>query len=350
MILPQTYPVVLVLMILSMICLGSWVSMFKLAGKWRFELFYFDFAIGLALAAVIFAFTVGNLGFDGFNFLDDLQHAGKRQWMFGFLAGVIFNFANMMLMAAVSVAGISVAFPMAMAFAMIVGTLMTAISRSGNNMMLMALGCLLLLTSVVVNALAYRFLGLQQHEEQARAGQAKSTRRPSSAKGVILSMVSGVLLGSFGPLLDKARAGEVGLGPYALGAMFAAGIVLTTPVFNVFFMNLPVEGDPVDFAMFFSTKLTQHLLGLLGGILWFTGVLAAMISGSVPDQIQGGQVLRAILLQSWPLLAALWGILVFRELKGAEGRVKIMSFLMLVLFACGMTMIALAPVYVAIKN
>jgi len=348
MILPQTYDVVLVLMILSLICLGSWASMFKLAGKWRFELFYFDFAVGLALAAVIFAFTVGNLGFDGFNFLDDLQHAGKRQWLFGFLAGVIFNFANMMLMAAVSVAGISVAFPMAMPIAMIVGTLMAAIS--GNNLMLMALGCLLLLTSVVVNALAYRFLGLQRHEQQARAGQAKSTRRPSSAKGVILSMVSGVLLGSFSPLLDKARTGEVGLGPYALAAMFAAGIVLTTPVFNVFFMNLPVEGDPVDFAMFFSSTLKQHLLGVLGGILWFTGVLAAMISGSVPDQIQGGQVLRAILLQSWPLLAALWGILVFRELKGAEGRVKIMSFLMLVLFACGMTMIALAPVYVAIKN
>src|SRR5215472_17070660 len=119
MILPQTYDVVLVLIL---ICLGSWASMFKLAGKWRFELFYFDFAVGLALAAVIFAFTVGNLGFDGFNFLDDLQHAGKRQWLFGLLAGVIFNFANMLLMAAVSVSGLAVAFPMGMGMALLLGT------------------------------------------------------------------------------------------------------------------------------------------------------------------------------------------------------------------------------------
>src|ERR1041385_3329288 len=115
MILPQTYPLVLTLLILSFVCLGSWPAMFKMAGKWRFELFYFDFAFGLIVAALIYAFTVGNLGFDGFNFLDDLQHAGKRQWLFGFLAGVIFNFANMLLMGAVSVAGMSIAFPMSMA-------------------------------------------------------------------------------------------------------------------------------------------------------------------------------------------------------------------------------------------
>jgi glucose uptake protein len=337
-------------MILSLLCLGSWAAMFKLAGKWRFELFYFDFAVGLALAALIYAFTVGNLGFDGFSFLDDLQHAGKRQWLFGFLAGVIFNFANMLLMAGVSVAGLSVAFPMSMGVAMLVGTLMSVIARAGANPLLMGVGCLLLFTSVLVNALSYRFLGLQQHEEQARAGQAKSTRRPSSAKGVIISMVSGVLMGSFGPLLEKARAGEVGLGPYALAAMFACGVFLTTPVFNIFFMNLPVEGDPVDLAMFFELNLKQHLLGFFAGMLWFTGVLSAMITGSVPDQIQGDQVSRAILLQAWPLLAALWGILVFRELKGAEGRIKFMSLLMLALFLCGMAMIALAPIYVAVKS
>src|SRR3982751_2589140 len=108
MILPQSYTGVLILMILSLLCLGSWASAFKFAGKWRFELFYFDFAVGLLIAAIIYAFTVGNLGYDGFSFLDDLQHAGKRQWMYGFMAGMIFNLGNMLLLAAVSVAGISV--------------------------------------------------------------------------------------------------------------------------------------------------------------------------------------------------------------------------------------------------
>src|SRR5206468_3004660 len=110
---------------------------------WRFELFYFDFALGLIVAAVVYAFTVGNLGFDGFSFLDDLQHAGKRQWLFGFLAGVIFNFANMLLMAAVSVAGMSVAFPMSIAISVLVGTAIAAIARSAGNPILIAIGCLL---------------------------------------------------------------------------------------------------------------------------------------------------------------------------------------------------------------
>src|ERR1035441_6828628 len=122
MILPQSYPAVLFLMVLSLLCLGSWASLFKFAGKWRFELFYLDFAIGLLLASVIFAFTLGNIGYDGFNFLDDLQHAGKRQWMYIFIAGLIFNFGNMLLMAAVSVAGLSVAFPMGMGGALLLGS------------------------------------------------------------------------------------------------------------------------------------------------------------------------------------------------------------------------------------
>jgi len=122
MILPQSYPAVLFLMVLSLLCLGSWASFFKFAGRWRFELFYLDFAIGLLLASVIYAFTVGNLGYDGFNFIDDLQHAGKRQWMYVFIAGLIFNFGNMLLMGAVSVSGLAVAFPMGLGVALLLAT------------------------------------------------------------------------------------------------------------------------------------------------------------------------------------------------------------------------------------
>jgi glucose uptake protein len=350
MILPQTYPVVLALMILSALCLGSWASMFKLAGKWRFELFYFDFALGLILAALTYGFTVGNLGYDGFNLIDDLQHAGKRQWLYGFLAGLIFNIANMLLMAAVSVAGMAVAFPMAMGIAILMATGMGAAAGAAGNPMLLMLGCLLLFTSVLVNAISYRLMDHARHEAQARAGQAKSTRRPSSMKGIIVAAVSGVLMGSFNPLLDKARAGEVGLGPYALAGMFALGVFVTTPVFSVFFMNLPVEGDPVDFAAFFGSTLKQHLLGIFAGVIWCTGMVAGMVSGSVPDAILGAPVPRFLLGQSWPLLAALWGILVFREFKGADVRVKIMSVLMLVLFLCGLGMIGMAPIYMVGKS
>jgi glucose uptake protein len=131
MIVPQAEAVALFLLILSALCLGSWVNLYKLAGKWPFELFYFDFAFGLMLTALIYAFTVGNWGYDGFNFVDDLMHAGKHQWLYAFVAGVIFNLANMLLMAAVSVAGMALAFPIAMGVALLIATIVTYLTRVG---------------------------------------------------------------------------------------------------------------------------------------------------------------------------------------------------------------------------
>src|SRR5436309_4511562 len=133
MILPQTNTLVMALMVLSLLLLGAWASMFKAAGKWRFELFYFDFAFGLLIAALVFAFTLGDLGYDGFSFLDDLQHAGKRQWVFCFMAGMIFNLGNMLLLAATSVAGMSVAFPLALGTGLLVSTLVGLAAKPTGN-------------------------------------------------------------------------------------------------------------------------------------------------------------------------------------------------------------------------
>jgi len=349
MILPQTYPVVLALMILSLVCLGSWAAMFKLAGRWRFELFYLDFAVGLIAAAAIYGFTVGNLGFDGFNFLDDLQHAGKRQWLFAFLAGVIFNLANMLLIAAVSVAGMAVSFALGIGIAVLVGTGLAAASRPPSNTLMLTLGCILMLTCVVVAAASDRMLEIARHEVLARAGRATSTRRPSSIKGILLAAVAGVLMGVYSPLLEKARGGEVGMGPYALTAMFALGAFFTSPIFDIFFMNLPVQGEPLDFGMIVNTSAKQHLLGLLSGVIWCTGALAAMVAASVPDEIRAGPVLSYMLEHSWPVLAALWGILAFREFKEGDARVSILGVLMLVLFLCALGMIALGPLNIAGK-
>ena len=343
MILPQSYPAVLFLMVLSLLCLGSWASLFKFAGKWRFELFYLDFAIGLLLASVIFAFTLGNIGYDGFNFLDDLQHAGKRQWMYIFIAGLIFNLGNMLLMAAISACGLALAFPMGMGMALLFGTGLGIAGRPAGNSLLLGMGCLLILTSILVNAVSYRMMGVARHEALARAGQAKSTRRPRPLKGIVLALAAGLLIGGFTPLLDKARQGDLGLGPYAIGFIFAFGVFFSSFVYDIFFMNLPVEGDPVEFGGYLNGRLKQHLAGLVSGVVWYAGIVLAWVCTSVPEVIQGGPMLHFMLAQGSPVLAALWGILVFREFKDSDVRVKLLGTLMLVLLLCGMAMIGLAP-------
>src|ERR1039458_392504 len=343
MILPQSYPAVLFLMVLSLLCLGSWASFFKFAGKWRFELFYLDFAIGLLLASLVYAFTVGNIGYDGFSFIDDLQHAGKRQWMYIFLAGLIFNLGNMLLMAAVSVAGLSVAFPMGMGVALLMGSGLGLAGGPAGNATLLGLGCVLIVTSIVVNAVSYRIMGVARHEVLARAGKAKSTRRPSPLKGIVLAVLAGVLIGVFTPLVQKAREGEQGLGPYALGFIFAFGIFFSSFVFDIFFMNLPVEGEPLEFGGYLKGHLRQHLAGLGSGFVWYTGLLLAWGCTSVPAAVQGEPILLFIMAQLSPILAALWGIVVFREFKNSDVRVKLLGTLMLVLFLCGVAMIGLAP-------
>src|SRR5690242_5940012 len=171
MILPQTYFATLVLMLFAMLCWGSWANTFKLAGKWRFELFYFDYAFGVFLAALVYALTVGSLGFDGFSFLDDLMHSGKRQWFYGFTGGVVFNLANMLLVAAISVAGLAVAFPVGIGMALVIGVVWNyALKPQGNPVLLFA-GCAVIVAAIITDALAYRALGAIKFEELARAGK-----------------------------------------------------------------------------------------------------------------------------------------------------------------------------------
>jgi glucose uptake protein len=345
MILPQTYAAALFLMILSMLCWGSWANTYKAVGKWRFELFYFDYSFGLLLAALILAFTVGSMGFDGFTFTDDMLHAGKRQWFYGFVAGVIFNLANLLLTAAISVAGMAVAFPIGIGIALIEGVVINYIIRPVGNPFMLFVGCALVVTAIIVDAAAYRFMAVIRHEELARAGMAKSTRKPTSTKGIILSVASGVLMGLFFPIVAKGQAGELGLGPYAIAVVFAAGVFFSTFVFNLFFMNLPVEGEPLDIFDYFKGSLRAHLMGILGGAIWCIGAVAAFAAASAPPEVHVGHAVSYAMGQGATLVSALWGILVWKEFQGGDTRVKALLLLMLLLFAAGLTMVSLAPVF-----
>jgi len=341
MILPETYLTAVLVMILGIVCWGSWTNTFKLAGKWRFELYYFDFALGLLAASLLLAYTLGNMGFDGFSFSDDLMHAGKRQWMFGFLGGVVFNFANMLLMAAIALTGMAVAFPIGFGAALLVLVTIDYLIKPFGNPVLLFGGCGLVVGAMAVGAQAFGMLNRQRHEALAKAGKARSLRRPGSAKGVVVSIVSGLIMGSFFPLAALAQEGETGLGPYSTAVVLAVGALISTFVFNLFFMNLPLEGEPVEPREYILGTPAQHLWGILGGALWCVGAVAVFIGASSIPTMNFGLSSYVMALGAG-LVSALWGLLVWKEFKGAELKMKLLPAVMLVLFGCGLALVCLA--------
>jgi len=347
MILPHTDSSLIFLTIICMLCWGTWPVFYKMARKYRFELFYFDFAVGLGVLALIGAFTFGSLGFDGFNFADDLMNARRQTWLFGFLAAVIFNFGNMLTLAAVSVAGMAVAFPLAFGVALVAGAWMDYLGHPGISAAVLAGGTLLILLSAILNGSAYSHLKILQHEALARAGKAKSTRRPSSAKGIVLAVVGGLVMGTFAPLLLRAQDPDIGVGPYALLFLFAVGVAISTFVFNLFFMNLPVEGEPLEIADYFKTTFRNHSFGLVSGAIWGIGALAGFVVATPKGDVHLGAPLGPLVGQAGPIVAALWGLLVWKEFKGGDTRVKAFAALMLVLFAGGLAVFSWAPLWAA---
>ncbi len=358
MVLPETYITALLLAILSMICWGSWANTVKLAGKWRFELFYWDYALGVLIAAVVAAFTFGSLGFDSTTngrvmpFMDDLLDTGKRNLVLGFAGGIVFNLANMLLVAAISVAGMSVAFPVGIGLALIIGVVWNYVLKPQGSPVFLFGGVALVIAAIIVDALAYRALSLAKARKNIKAGLTKTVVPKASWKGILLSIASGLLMGSFYPLVEMGKTSGGGLGPYAVGFVFCAGIFVSTFFFNLFFMNMPVEGEPVEILDYFKGTKKQHFMGLFGGLIWATGTLSNFVVSSAGDPRSSGgaapllgPAISYALGQGATLISALWGLLVWKEFRGADAHVKGLIAAMLVLFGAGLAMISVAPLY-----
>jgi glucose uptake protein len=336
MILPASYTAALILLIAGMIGWGMWANLFKAAGgKWRFELFYFDFAIGMVLAATLLALTAGSLGFDGFSFADDLRLAGKRQDLFGFSAGLIFNLGNMLLLGAVSITGMAVAFPAAMGCELIVAGFWNFALNPGGNAKLLVLGAAVVAAAIVFDILAFKTWS-------AAAAALKSRKRKASLKGVFLSLGGGLLLGSFAPLIQMGRAGENGLGPYSIGFIFSIGVLFSTFVFNLFFMNLPVQGGPIEMREYFRAKLARHGLGIAGGMVWYIGMIASLVAGRLEGKAQVSPLVSYVLGQGGIVIATLCGLFLWREYADADDSVKVRLGLMFVLLLAGIGVLSSA--------
>jgi glucose uptake protein len=334
-IIPGSYAGVLILLLLGMLGWGMWANTFKATGsKWRFELFYFDFAIGVALAATVLALTAGSLGFDGFSFTDDLRLAGKRQDFFAFGAGLIFNLGNMLLLAAASVAGLTVAFPVAMGFAVIVAAIWNFALNPGGNTAFLFIGAAVVLGAIVLDVLAFKTWSTARlpAETQPRKGK---FRRKASLRGVFLSLAGGLLLGSFAPLVRMGGAGDNGLGPYSFGFVFAIGVLFSTFVFNLFFMNLPVKGEPADIGEYLRAQMKLHALGMAGGILWYTGMIATLVNGRVEGAARVAPTVSYAFAQGGIVIALLCGFFFWREFEGADATVKTRLGLMVFLLVVG---------------
>ena len=340
--LPQTYLLNLLVMIAGALLLGSWASAYQTAGKWRFELFYVDFALGAMLAILIYAFTAGDLGFDGFSIMDDLSHARKRQLLFGFLGGVVFNLGNLFLVAAISVGGMSLAFPVSLGLTVLVGVVVGPALRQSANPAWLAAGCVAIAVSVVLNVQAHQAMVRRRYAAAGPAGKRRGA--PSGLKGPALAAVSGLLLSGAMPLVDNARAEETGLGPYALLLMMGVGMLVSSFVYILFFMNLPVEGEPLEVADLLKTRPKVHLLGVLAGILWATGALANLLpqAQNLPQEAHLSAALVFGLTQASAIVAALWGLAVWHDLRDGNGGAKGRGAAMLLLYAGGVAAISVA--------
>jgi glucose uptake protein len=363
MMIPGTYFVALLLTVISMLCWGSWANTMKLAGKWRFELYYFDYTFGVVVCSLIAAFTFGSIDSApadmpgmSLSFADNMSISSRSAMAWAAAGGIIFNLANLLLVAAISVAGLSVAFPVGIGVALIVGVILNYIIKPAGNPTLLFGGVAVVLMAIVVTALAHaahakaRAVSVEA-EPQAVAG-ARAVQRPSGQrggssplKGIILSLVAGLLMGAFYPLVEMSKKGDLGLGPYAAAFCFSMGILFSTPLFNLFFMNVPVEGDPLSIVEYFKGTSKQHLLGLAGGIIWCVGTIANFVASSAPPSVNVGPAVSYAIGQGATLISTLWGLVVWKEFAGATPAVSGRLLLMLILFIAGLAMLSMAPLY-----
>ncbi len=350
MILPDSYVQALILALVSMFCWGTWANTRKLTGNWRFELFYFDYAFGVAITMLIVALTLGSMGFDGLTFSDELMIGSKRRMILAVASGVVFNLANMLLVAAISIAGMAVAFPVGIGLAFVIGVVLNyAINPQGNAGFLFS-GASLVFGAIIFCSLAYRELARQRSLEAIAAGQTRSTKVATGAKGLIVSAVAGILMGFFYPLVELAKEGETGLGPYTVACLFGLGVLGSTFVFNVYFMNLPIEGEPIGIKPYFSAPKAYHVWGLLGGILWAIGGAANFVASSAPETVQVGPAISYALGQGATMISAVWGVFVWKEFAGSSHRARLLLACMFLLFLGGLTLVSIAPLFAPLAH
>lgn len=320
---PPSLGIALLMMATSAICWGSWANTYKGVKNYRFELFYWDYAIGIFLVSLILALTMGSSGHDSSSFLSNLHSADNSNIVNALIGGALFNLANLLLVAAIDMAGLAVAFPISIGIALVVGVVLSYALQPKGNAMFLALGVACAFIAVVLDGKAY--------------GNLAAAGRSISKKSIVTCVVSGILMGLWAPFMTHAMTRGNPLGPYSAAVFLTLGALLSCFIWNVYFMKHPLVGEPVSFGGFFRGPASGHLLGLLGGFIWGTGTVFNLVAGSFT-----GVAISYAIGQSAPMVAALWGILAWREFENSGSRAKLYLALMFVFYAMAIFLVARA--------
>ncbi len=328
MFIPEIYAIALAMMILTMICWGSWPNTQKLCRGWRFELFYWDYVWGVLLVSLLLGLTFGSTDpASPVSFLRNLRAADARHLAYALTAGIVYNVANLLIVGAIAIAGMAVAFPVGIGIALVVGSVLNYILKPAANPLLLFGGVALVCIAIVLDALAYRSL----------TGDVKV-----STKGIVLSVAGGVLMGLFYPVVVKATTGEGGLGPYTVAFVLAIGVALCNFPLNYLFMRRPVSGPPVEVRDYFQAHGAWHFWGLLGGVIWGVGTISNFVA-SFARMV--GPAASYALGQGATMVGAIWGVFVWNEFRGANRGAKRLLVFMFIFFIAGLVCVALAPVF-----
>lgn len=328
----NSYAVAVLLCVITMICWGSWGNAQKLASKnWRYELFYWDYTIGILLFSILMAFTLGSIGSSGRSFLEDLGQADLSNLGSAIVGGVIFNASNILLSASVSIAGMAVAFPLGVGLALVLGVFINYFSAPKGDPTLLFIGVALIVVAIIMNGIA------------AGKNNAQS-KNDDRKKGIYLAAVAGILMSFFYRFvaaamdLDNFESPQAGMiTPYTAFFIFAVGIFISNFIFNTFVMKKPFVGSTVSYSEYFKGSLSTHMVGILGGCIWALGTLFSYIAAG-----KAGSAISYALGQGAPMIAAIWGIFVWKEFKGAPKSVNTLLLLMFILFVAGLSLIVVS--------
>jgi glucose uptake protein len=337
--------------VITMLCWGSWANTQKAVGKrWRFELFYWDYVFGVFVASLLFAFTFGSIGDNGRSFIPDLAQADASNIGWAMLGGVVFNAANILLVAAIALSGMAVAFPVGIGLALVLGVLINYVfdldPAHRADPTLLFLGVAMVAGAIVLDARAYRKL----------SGPGSN----ASTKGLVLAVLCGILMSLFYFLVSRAigkvelLGGEKGpeflavtvknlhlgaiqagkMTAYTANVVFALGILLSSFVFNVAIMKKPLVGQPVPLGEYFKGAANDHLWGIVGGMIWAVGMtLNIAASGQASPAVAYG------LGQGATMVAAFWGVFIWREFREAPRGTTPLLALMFILFIAGLGLV-----------